>query len=240
MPFHVDNLSFKYENDTVPVFSELSFSVKPAEIFGILGPSGCGKTTLLRVLSGMLQGASGHIGDGFGAQKSFVFQEPRLLPWETVWGNLEFSCRHQIGEAAFTEMAEAYLEAVGLSAYKYHFPDELSGGMQQRIALVRAFLFPAGLMLLDEPFKSLDVSTRLSVFDTFRALHQDHPKTMILVTHDPAEAALLADRVLILSERPAGVKALLENPVSREQRQMSNPELGAFQSEIYRNLLEKR
>lgn len=237
MPFHVDNLSFQYENDETPVFSQLSFSVRPTEVFGILGPSGCGKTTLLRVLSGMLDGANGVIGDGFGVQKSFVFQEPRLLPWETVWDNLAFGCKHQIGEKAFNELASTYLEAVGLQAYKNHFPDELSGGMQQRIALVRAFLFPAGLMLLDEPFKSLDVSTRSSVFETFRTLWQDHPKTMLLVTHDPAEAALLADRVLILSERPSRVKILLENPIPRDQRQLSNPELGAFQSEIYKNLL---
>lgn len=238
MPFHVDNLSFQYAGDSEAVFSHLNFSVKPTEIFGILGPSGCGKTTLLRVLSGMLKANTGLIGDGFGAQKSFVFQEPRLLPWETVWENLAFSCRHQIGEEQFKDMADAYLEAVGLSGYKHHFPDELSGGMQQRIALVRAFLFPAGLMFLDEPFKSLDVSTRLSVLETFKALHKDHPKTMLLVTHDPAEAALLADRVLILSERPAQVKQILDNPVPREQRQMSNPALGAFQSDIYKGLLE--
>jgi NitT/TauT family transport system ATP-binding protein len=218
----------------MPVLDGLSFELQPREIFCILGPSGCGKTTLLKLLAGLLTPESGQVDDFFEKEKSFLFQEPRLLPWMTVYENLCFTTKAHLEEQVLKEQIEFYLKEVRLWEYKDHYPDELSGGMQQRIAIVRAFLFPSELMLLDEPFKSLDVEIMLSVMETFKELWQRHDRTVVMITHDVLAAALLGDRIMILSEKPTKAVDVLENPVPKEERLIHNEQIGKLQSTLYR------
>ena len=231
MSYSVENLKFSY--GPVRVLDGLSFDLQQREIFCILGPSGCGKTTLLKLLAGLLKPDSGTIDPYFEKEKSFMFQEPRLLPWMTVYENLRFTTEGQLDEKILKQQIEYYLKEVRLWEYKDYYPDELSGGMQQRIAIVRAFLYPSQLMLLDEPFKSLDIEIMLSVMETFKSLWQAHGRTVIMITHDVLAAALLGDRIMILSEKPTCSVALLENPVPKENRKIQHGDIGRLQSELY-------
>lgn len=233
MSFHVEQLNFSYDG-VVPVLQDLSFSVVPGELFCILGPSGCGKTTLIKLLAGLLTPSRGEISEAFKCQKSFLFQEPRLIPQMTVLENLRFTCPPTVASMA---SIEGLLKAVSLEKVMHYFPDELSGGMQQRLSVVRAFLHPCDLMLLDEPFKSLDVKIKLNVMDTFLSLWRQSPKTVMMITHDVLDAALLADHVLVLSEKPAFVQALIQNPVARENRKLGEAQVGVFEQQLYQALM---
>lgn len=233
MSLSVEQLNFSYDG-VVPVLQDLSFSVVQGEIFCLLGPSGCGKTTLIKLLAGLLTPTKGVISQGFKCQKSFLFQEPRLIPQMTVLENLRFTCPPN---AASFETIEKLLKAVSLEKVMHYFPDELSGGMQQRLSVVRAFLHPSDLMLLDEPFKSLDVKIKLNVMDTFLSLWRQSPKTVMMITHDVLDAALLADHVLVLTEKPTVIQALIKNPVAREKRQLGEPQVGVFEQELYKALM---
>lgn len=232
MSYVVDRLKFAY--DSVQVLDGLTFELQPQEIFCVLGPSGCGKTTLLKLLAGLLTPTGGQIDPFFETSKSFLFQEPRLLPWMTVYENLKFTTKAHLDEKTMAEQIEYYLKEVRLWEYKDYYPDELSGGMQQRIAIVRAFLLPGDLMLLDEPFKSLDLEMMLSVMETFKALWERHDRTVVLITHDVMAAALLGDRIMILSEKPTKAIAMIENPVSKNERKIYNEAIGKLQTDFYK------
>lgn len=229
MWFTVEKLKFAY-NQEACVLDGIDFEVPKEGIFCILGPSGCGKTTLFRLLAGMLEPTSGAMGEGFNQPKSFLFQEPRLLMHLTVLENLRLTTPKVSAE---DRGIEELLEAVGLKGYEHYFPDELSGGMQQRLAAVRAFLFPADLMFLDEPFKSLDFRTKLDLISAFKALYAKRSKTVLMITHDALDAALLADQVVVLSDKPTRVLRTHHNPVPVDQRQPDNPLVGAFLSELW-------
>jgi len=229
MSFDVGNLGFAYESGH-PILDSISFTMQENQILCILGPSGCGKTTLFRLLAGSLRPDNGQIGNGFLQPKSFLFQEPRLFGHLTVTENLALTTPAAPDRST---RIDQMLEAVGLLPYRHHFPDELSGGMQQRLSVVRAFLFPSNLMFLDEPFKSLDFKNRLGLVDAFRALYEKAPKTVLIITHDALDAALLADRILLLSEKPTHVLDGFENPVPREDRHPENPAVGALLSRIW-------
>lgn len=238
MSFTVDRLNFSYTNENL--LKEITFDIKQHEIFCILGPSGCGKTTLLKLLSGLLTPLTGTIGQSFFHEKSFLFQEPRLLPQRTVYENLKITAAHRFSPADLETAIDHYLTEVRLAEFKHHYPDELSGGMQQRVAIVRAFLNPAELMFLDEPFKSLDVEIKLSVMEVFKSLWTESPKTVLMITHDVLAAALLGDRVMILSEKPTQVVEILDNPVSRLERTVYNAETALFQSKLYTYFMPKQ
>ncbi len=229
MLFTVDHLKFFYDQNAW-VLDGVNFEVPKGGIFCILGPSGCGKTTLFKLLAGILEPTEGVIGKGFAQPKSFLFQEPRLLSHLTVMENLRLTTPKKA--AADTQIADL-LDAVGLKGYESHFPDELSGGMQQRLAAVRAFLFPADLMFLDEPFKSLDFRTKLDLVNAFKALYTKRAKTVLMITHDALDAALLADQVVVLSEKPTRVLRTYSNPVPADMRQPDNPQVGTFLSTLW-------
>jgi NitT/TauT family transport system ATP-binding protein len=188
---------------------DISFQTTPGEFLCIVGPSGCGKTTLLRILSGLLQPSRGRVwlnGDVLKSPRrdiGFVFQKANLMPWRTVLANVMLPLEIQgITKGEAERRARALLELVGLTDFTVAYPRELSGGMEQRVAIARALSADPAILLLDEPFSSLDALTRERMNLELLRIWETRRKTVIMVTHDVREAVFLADRVLVLSQRP--------------------------------------
>jgi NitT/TauT family transport system ATP-binding protein len=208
----VKNLTFAYGDK--PLFENLNLLSKHENPIVFLGPSGCGKTTLLKLMAGLLRPGGGEINfirsagtstveNGTGA--SFVFQEPRLLPWKTVLENVTLPVEQSLGKTGAEDRARQFLRHVSLEDRALAFPDELSGGQKQRVSFARAFAFPAPVILMDEPFQSLDIPLRIQLMDVTRSLLAQSPRLAVIVTHDPREAVYLGQRILVLGKPPAGV-----------------------------------
>src|SRR6266567_135040 len=206
----------------VVAFHQLSLKVRRNEILCVVGPSGCGKTTLLRCIAGLTDLSDGEIlvqgkpvlgrpPDGV----AMVFQHFGLLPWKTVYDNAAFGLRVAgVARAEVKERVAHYLNLVGLSGFEQHYPYQLSGGMQQRVGLVRALAMNPSVMLMDEPFAALDAQTREVLQEELLALMEraDERKTMVFITHSIDEAIVLGDRVAVMSARPGRIKEVLDLP----------------------------
>jgi ABC-type nitrate/sulfonate/bicarbonate transport system ATPase subunit len=211
------------------VLGELALRLGSGEVGALVGPSGCGKTTLLRIIAGLDVDYDGTVRLPQPGKLGMVFQEPRLLPWRSVEQNVRL---------AAPEATDATLEALfgtlGLSSHRDHFPGELSLGLGRRVALARAFAIGPDLLLLDEPFVSLDDSLAARLRDELAELVNSRPVTTLLVTHNVDEAIGLADRLFLLSSSPARV--LAELPVEHPRAKRTADELTALRSEISRRL----
>ena len=217
-------LSHVYDNAAI---AELSFTVDAGELACIVGPSGCGKSTLLRAIAGLLAPTCGSVllhGSrvrGVPDDLAVVFQDysRSLFPWLTVQANVEFPLRGRASRSERRERARSALAQVGLADAVHKHPQQLSGGMQQRVALARALAYRPALLLLDEPFASVDAQTRFELEDLLLRVHAEQGTTMLLVTHDIDESVYLGDRVLVLSGSPARLLADIpvDLPASRDQ-----------------------
>ena len=200
----VQQLSKRFDNSARTVFSELSFTLSSEESLCLLGPSGCGKTTFLRLLMGLEQPSSGtiHIVPMSGIQMSYVFQEPRLVPWRTCLENvlLPLELTSQCNPSARLR-AQELLQQLGLADRLKHFPHELSGGMQMRVALARALITQPNILLLDEPFAALDERSRFRMQDILLELKGRMNLQYVFVTHSIAEAVYLGDRILLMDDK---------------------------------------
>jgi NitT/TauT family transport system ATP-binding protein len=206
MSLRLRNISFSFQKDK-PLFRHFSLDIGDEGPVVILGSSGCGKTTLLRLMAGLLEPDSGADGTGTIGREgdvSFVFQESRLLPWYTALENVTLPIESRLGAAAAREQALRFLRLVNLEDKAAAYPSELSGGQAQRVSMARAFAYPSRIMLMDEPFQSLDVPLRLQLMDTVRSLLADE-RLAVMVTHDPREAVYLGRRVLVLGRPPLGI-----------------------------------
>jgi len=188
----------------IEVMNDLCLDVRHGEFVALVGPSGCGKTTLLSLCSGWIQPTSGRVDRP--ARLRMVFQQDGLFPWLTVGENIRLGLRHLGDDAERRRRSQVLLDLIGLQSFEGHYPHQLSGGMRQRVELARALGGDTDLLLLDEPFSSLDYLSRLKMRGELARLLREQPRTVVLVTHDIEEAAQLADRVLVLSERPARIR----------------------------------
>ena len=220
----VRGLSLAYENGGDPfwVLQDLSFTVEEGSFVAVLGPSGCGKSTLLRVLAGLLPATQGEVSfDGAPLQEphpdiGLVFQHANLLPWRTVLENITLPLEIRgIPQDEARRRAREMVALIGLQGFEDTLPRDLSGGMAQRVALARALVYHPRLLLLDEPFASLDALTREQMWDELLRLWTHTRVTIVMVTHSMIEALLLADRVLVLSPRPARLRLTLDVPFPR-------------------------
>jgi len=200
MRYNIHNLTKRY--DDLLVFQDFQFGFSENQITCILGPSGCGKTTLLNLFAGTESFEQGKLSVPEDISLSYIFQEPRLLPWKTVRENMLFVLHSKYSRHEALEMAERFLELVNLSAFADFYPRQLSGGMKQRVSIARAFAFPSQLILMDEPFKGLDFKLKEALIEAFRALWQRYRRTVLFVTHDIDEALKMADELVIFSQPP--------------------------------------
>jgi NitT/TauT family transport system ATP-binding protein len=207
------NHSFDIDGAELPVLDDVSLILKAGEFVALLGPSGCGKSTLLRLVAGLDRPRSGVLREDNNAiagphpSRVVVFQDPTLFPWRSVWDNVALGLEAQGILKGNRQRVDAALDLVGLSTFRSAYPHQLSGGMAQRVALARALVNHPKILILDEPLGRLDSLTRISMQAEIVALWQKADFTTLLVTHDVEEALFLANRVVVLSDRPARIKA---------------------------------
>jgi len=195
------------------ILASIGFSLAAGEIAALTGPSGCGKTTLLRAIAGLIHVTDGRVRLPNGGRLGFVFQEPRLLPWRDVETNVRLAAP----DASDSDL-DSIFTALGLTDHHCDFPATLSLGLARRVAIARAFAIQPDILLLDEPFVSLDAALALRLREELIALIEERTVTTLLVTHNVDEAIALADRVLVLSSRPAQLIADVQIPIPREAR----------------------
>jgi NitT/TauT family transport system ATP-binding protein len=219
----------------------IDLAVIEHEIVSIVGPSGCGKTTLLNLLAGFELPTAGRVvvrGDVVAEpspQRGVVFQQPALFPWLTVWGNTTIGPRMRgVDEDRLRHDATHVLASVGLRGFESHYPYQLSGGMRQRVQIARVLVASPEVMLMDEPFGSLDFQTRLIMHEVLLALWAEYHPTMIFITHDVEEALFLADRVYVMSQRPGRMKAELQVPFAKPRRYeiTAEPAFAALKADV--------
>jgi len=199
MSLEIRKLGKSYGKQTV--FENFNIKFEDNVVNCILGASGCGKTTLLNIISGLEDYDYGEIIGTEGKNFSYIFQEPRLLDWYTVRENMEF-VMGPLGISDSNERIDRYLRITGLDRFSLYFPDQLSGGMKQRLSIARAFAYPGKIMLMDEPFKGLDVKLKKELTDEFITLWKEDRRTVLFVTHEPREALMTADNIHIIGGEP--------------------------------------
>lgn len=239
----VRHLSKRFGTEAAPVLalSEIDFTVDEGELVVVVGPSGCGKSTLLRILAGLLPQSTGqaflHGTKITGPRRDIgvVFQSPVLFPWRSVLNNALLPVDVQrLGRDTMRAKAMNLLKLVGLEGFEHRFPWELSGGMQQRVALVRGLIHDPALLLMDEPFGALDAMTRESMNQELQRIWMERKKTVLFITHSIGEAVYLADRVLVMTPRPGRIADVLkiDLPRPRGLDVMNTPEFGAYVKRI--------
>lgn len=219
---------FNSQEKKLLVIDGISFDVKEGEFISILGPSGCGKTTLLRIIAGLEKQDEGEIllrGKsimGPGQDRAMVFQDYALFPWRTVLGNVLFGLEiRKVPKLEALEKAKKFIKLVGLEGFESSYPHELSGGMRQRVALARALVCEPDILLMDEPLSALDAQTRNVMQSELVRIWGETKKTIIYVTHNIEEAVYLADRIAVLSKRPAKLLELVSVDLERPRNRFS-------------------
>jgi NitT/TauT family transport system ATP-binding protein len=218
--------TYNSEEGELKAVENINLEVKPTEFLCIIGPSGCGKTTLLRMVAGLDYPSSGEIildgarVSGPSPDRGMVFQEFSLFPWRTVLKNVEFGLEIR-GVQERRKIAEQYLELVGLLDFKNCYPQELSGGMKQRVAIARALATEPAILLMDEPFGSVDAQTRNVLQEELLEIWKRTEKTIMFVTHSVDEAVYLADRVAVMSARPGRIIQCMKIDIPRPRKRTS-------------------
>jgi NitT/TauT family transport system ATP-binding protein len=231
--------------DEVVALQDIDFSVADGEFVSIVGPSGCGKSTLLKILAGLLPASDGeaHLkGTAIAGPRrdiGVVFQSPVLFPWRTVLGNSVLPGDVQgLDKAEMKARALSLLNLVGLSGFEHRYPWQLSGGMQQRVALVRALVHDPAMLLMDEPFGALDALTRETMNVELQRIWLERKKTVVFITHSTAEAVFLADRVLVMTPRPGRIQdeLVIDLPRPRSLDVMNTEAFGTYVRRIRKEL----
>ena len=241
----IQNISHFY-NDTVHAVDKINLTLKKGEFFTTIGPSGCGKTTLMDIVAGLIEPSEGEIffegkrvlgevPDGVG----IVFQDDASFPWLNVWENIAFGLKRKgIQNSEIRDKVDFAINFMGLKGFEDARPSELSGGMRQRVCIARTFVLEPRLILLDEPFGSLDQQTRFFMGDELLRLWRETKATVMLITHSLDEAALLSDRIGVMSARPGKFIDIIETkwPSSRNSSMSTDPEYGRFTTMLWEKL----
>jgi ABC-type nitrate/sulfonate/bicarbonate transport system ATPase subunit len=238
----IDHLSktFRADGHEVPVLNDVTLDVREGELVCILGPSGCGKSTLLNIVGGFVPPTSGGVtidGEpvkGPDPRRVFVFQERGVFPWLTVEGNIGFGLARLPAEEKARRIAH-YVHLVGLEGFEKAYPQELSGGMKQRVEVARALAVDPDVLYLDEPFGALDSITRLVMRSELLRIWEAEKKTILFVTHDIEESVQLADRIVVLSARPGAIRKVVDVDLAHP-RDLSSPRYLALRDSIFEEI----
>ncbi len=225
----INNLSKSF--DGMETLSNVNLSLGDHEIVAIVGPSGCGKSTILNLVAGLIEDYSGTIINK-AKKTGYVFQEDRILPWLTVYDNIKI-VRDKEDKKRINEL----IAKVKLQGFEKFYPGKLSGGMKQRCGIARAFYYGSDLLLMDEPFKSLDVKLRNELLEVLYELWNEEKVSVLFVTHDIEEAIRVADRVLVMGNRPTFVKKEIQLPKSSGLRNLKNDEMLSYMNDIMAELI---
>lgn len=214
------NKIFHTNSGQIMALQDISLSIGEGEFFCIVGPSGCGKTTLLRILAGLDDSSGGTINikstDVNRPINSMVFQEQSIFPWMTVIDNVSYGLRMRgIPKKKRYEIAQHYIEMIGLSKFTYAYPSQLSGGMKQRVSVARAFANDPEILLMDEPFGALDEQNRILLQQELLRIWEETRKTTVFITHSIDEALCLGDRIMVMSANPGVIKTIIDNTLPR-------------------------
>jgi NitT/TauT family transport system ATP-binding protein len=239
--------TFKSSQRTVVALDEVDLSIERGEFVCVVGPSGCGKTTLLNILGGLQTATHGSVlvapATGGRPQYSIVFQEQGVFPWMSVLDNAAFGLAARgVARAERERIAHAMLVMMGLARFERACPRELSGGMRQRVNLARAFANDPDVLLMDEPFASLDEQTKLLLQDDLLRIWEGSGRTVLFITHSLDEAVRLADRVIVMTARPGRIKAILPITLPRPRHVLempSNPEYVMLHAQLWEYLREE-
>lgn len=235
--FEKVNKVFERRGADLEVLANIDLSVAPGEFVCLLGPSGCGKSTLLNISGGFEQPTSGRVlidGEpvqGPNPRRVFVFQEYGIFPWASVWDNVALGLRHLSKDEQHTIVAQV-IDLVGLTGFESTYPQELSGGMKQRVEVARALAVDPDVIFMDEPFGALDSLTRLSLRSELIRIWRKSGKTILFVTHDVDESIQLAQRIVVFSDRPGSIKEIIPVPLEHP-RDLGSPEYGQIKNHLY-------
>jgi NitT/TauT family transport system ATP-binding protein len=220
--FRLDRVSLRYGD--IEVLQNLSLEIRRGEFIAVVGPSGCGKTTLLNLLSGHDAPTSGVLERTERGGERMVYQQDGLFPWQTASENIALGLRNLADPTERDRQVRELIDLIRLRGFEDHYPHQLSGGMRQRVELARALAGDSVTLLMDEPFSALDYLARIRMRQELARILQTRPRTVVLVTHDIEEAAQLADRVIVLTERPARIQCELAIQQPRP-RSLTGPEV---------------
>ncbi|BDI30612.1 ABC transporter ATP-binding protein [Capsulimonas corticalis] len=246
----VDRVGKDYptKSGALTVLEPTSFTMQTSELVSIVGPSGCGKSTLLHIVGGLVEPTSGSVYlDGVevhepSRERGMVFQAYTLFPWRTVYQNVQFGLEMRgLPRKGRERIADKFLEAVGLSDFKNHYPKQLSGGMRQRVAIARALANAPRILLMDEPFGALDAQTRAVMQDLVLDIRRRERITTLFITHDIDEAVYLSDRIFVMTARPGHIKAEIHVPFGpdRSDALRNAPEFLEIRKQVHELLYEE-
>ena len=215
----IKNINKKF-NEKI-IFKDFDINFYKNEVNCIIGKSGCGKSTLLNIISGIIPNDSENFETIEKYGVSYIFQDDRLIDWLTVGENIKLIVKKLYNKKKLDELCDKYLDLVGIKEYKNYYPQMLSGGLRQRVNIARAFIYPSKIVIMDEPFKSIDVINKKIIMNNFKKILEKEKRTVLFVTHDIEEALLLSDKIYVLGNSPVEIKKVFIN-------------LNIIKSEIYK------
>lgn len=230
---------FSIKGNDLEVLKDINLDIRDGEIISIVGASGCGKSTLLRLIAGLDQVSGGEIrlddkiiNKPNEKEIGVIFQESRLFPWSTVEKNIEFGITEKLSKEEKKRRIERHVKLVGLKGFEKALPDQLSGGMKQRVSIARSLINRPRVLLLDEPFGALDAFTKMNMQEEVLRIWAREKMTLIVVTHDIDEAIYLADRVVVMSDKPGVIKKIIPIEIARE-RDRTSVDFANYRRQVY-------
>ena len=215
----IENINKRYGDNII--FNNFQIDFYENKINCILGKSGCGKTTLLNIISGVVKNDESDFKGIEDLGVSYIFQDDRLIDWLSVEDNIKLVIKKHYSEDKINELCEKYLKLVGIYEYKNYYPQRLSGGMRQRVNIARAFIYPSKIIIMDEPFKSIDIKNKQIIMENFKKILEEENRTVLFVTHDIDEALYLGDVAFILGDRPLKIKNIFKEIKDTDKEKIS-------------------